>query len=91
MGDRRHVTLRVEGIVQGVNYRQAVRREAQRLGITGFARNERDGSVTVEAEGEPGDLDALVAWCEHGPSAARVDRVTLAHGPIIGYTEFTRR
>lgn len=91
MSDRRHVTLRVVGIVQGVNYRQAARREAQRLGISGFARNEPDGSVTVEAEGEPGDLDEFVAWCRHGPNDAQVAGVTVASSQVVGYDGFARR
>lgn len=91
MGDRQHVTLRVQGMVQGVNYRQAARREAERLGVTGFARNEDDGSVLVEAEGEQRNLDEFIAWCRHGPRDARVDRVTVATGPLVGYDGFSRR
>ncbi len=87
---RQRKTLRVEGIVQGVNYRQAARREAARLGINGFARNDPDGSVTIEAEGSREALAEFVAWCRLGPTAAKVDRVEITDGPLVGYDGFAR-
>ena len=71
--------IRVFGHVQGVFFRQSARREAQRLGLQGFARNEPDGSVTIDVQGAPSALDELVAWSHHGPDAARVDRVEVEH------------
>jgi acylphosphatase len=91
MSERKRLIVRVHGLVQGVNYRQAARREAERLGIAGFARNESDGSVTVEAEGEAGTLDQFTEWCRHGPAPARVDRIDVSEGPLVGYEGFTRR
>ena len=90
MSERR-VTIRVEGMVQGVNYRQAARREAERLGIAGFARNEDDGSVTVEAEGESNTIARFIDWCRHGPAPAHVTRVDVVDGPFVGYEGFARR
>lgn len=63
----------IRGLVQGVYYRASMVAEAQRLGLTGWVRNRRDGSVEAYACGRPAALDALVAWAERGPSAARVD------------------
>ena len=91
MSERPRLTIRVEGIVQGVNFRQAARREADRLGIAGFARNEPDGSVTIEAEGNSDTLAQFVEWCRHGPAPARVDRVEIVEGPPVGYVGFARR
>ena len=91
MSERQRVTIRVEGVVQGVNYRQAARRESERLGIAGFARNEADGSVTIDAEGVPADLEFFVAWCRRGPETARVDHVSVSTGPVVGYIGFARR
>lgn len=68
-------TIRVEGRVQGVGFRAGAAQEARRLGLAGFARNEADGSVAIEVEGEAAALEAFVAWCRLGPSAARVERV----------------
>jgi acylphosphatase len=91
VSERKRKIIRVRGLVQGVNYRQAARREAERLGIAGFARNEADGSVTVEAEGNAEDVDLLVERCRHGPAAAQVSHVEVSEGPPVGYDGFARR
>ena len=72
----RRVRAVVSGRVQGVSYRASTVDEARRLGLVGWVRNNADGSVELEAEGEPTQVAALLAWCEAGPPAARVDRVT---------------
>ena len=76
MTTARRVTVR--GRVQGVSYRDGARREAGRLGVAGWARNEDDGSVQVHAEGEPGALEAFVGWCGRGPRHAEVADVQVA-------------
>jgi acylphosphatase len=83
-----HRTFRIHGRVQGVFFRQSTRQQAESLGLTGFARNNPDGTVTIEAEGTPEALAALAAWCRKGPPAARVDRVEAAVGAVQGYREF---
>lgn len=65
----------VSGLVQGVSFRYYTSVEARALGLTGYARNLRDGRVEVLAVGEPAQLDALGQWLERGPPAARVERV----------------
>jgi acylphosphatase len=85
-----HLNIRVHGLVQGVNFRQAARREALRLGLTGFARNEPDGTVLIEVEGEPAAIEEFVRWCRHGPPAARVDRLETWPGPVAGHQGFAR-
>jgi len=71
--DRARVHLVVEGLVQGVSFRAYTVEEARRLGVDGWVRNLPDGRVEAEAEGERSALEALVAWCRHGPPAARVE------------------
>jgi acylphosphatase len=71
------VRVRVSGHVQGVWFRSSAEREAAARGVAGFARNERDGSVLLELEGEPAAVDAVIAWCRLGPPRARVDAVTV--------------
>jgi len=65
----------VRGEVQGVGYRWAVQRQARRLGLTGYAENLPDGSVRVEAEGDPTHLDELEAFLRGGPRFAEVERL----------------
>jgi len=81
----------VRGRVQGVWFRASAEREAARLGVAGFARNERDGSVTVEAEGSTAAVDAMEAWCGIGPPRAEVTRVEVVDVQAIGSTTFSSR
>jgi acylphosphatase len=69
------VRARVTGVVQGVWYRGSTRERAGELGLVGWVRNLRDGSVELEAEGEQAVVDQLLAWCKQGPPAARVGGV----------------
>lgn len=80
----------VHGMVQGVGFRYSTQHEAQRLGLTGYARNLDDGSVEVVACGEAENVDKLVAWLKAGgPRSARVDRVlTEPHQPGSEWTNF---
>lgn len=71
----RAVDMTVTGEVQGVNYRSSCVDAARGLGVTGWVRNEADGSVRVHAEGEPDAVDRLVEWCRTGPGPASVDDV----------------
>ena len=59
----KHLDIRVRGRVQGVCFRESTRQEAQRLGVAGTVRNEPDGSVFIQAEGDEKPLERLVAWC----------------------------
>ncbi|HCB2270097.1 TPA: acylphosphatase [Citrobacter koseri] len=66
----------VHGRVQGVGFRYTTQHEAQRLGLTGYARNLDDGSVEVVACGESEQVDKLMKWLKDGgPRSARVARV----------------
>jgi len=75
MAARAHLV--VSGRVQGVWFRGSMQEEARRLGVSGWVRNRRDGTVEAEAEGERGAVEALVAWARSGPAGARVDAVTV--------------
>ena len=66
----------VYGRVQGVGFRYTTQQEAQRLGLTGYAKNMDDGSVEVVACGESNRVEQLMKWLKAGgPRSARVDRV----------------
>ncbi|GAA4015980.1 acylphosphatase [Hymenobacter fastidiosus] len=87
----KHRVFHIFGRVQGVFFRQSARQQAERLGLTGYARNNPDGTVTIEAEGPAAALARLEAWCRHGPPAARVDKVEAAQGAVINYRAFEVR
>lgn len=66
----------VSGHVQGVFYRASARHEAERRGVSGYARNLGNGSVEVLACGEKHSVDNLCAWLAKGPAQARVTNVS---------------
>ena len=65
----------ITGSVQGVGYRWNMVQQAQRLGLTGWVRNRRDGSVEAVACGGDEELAALIAWSRIGPTGAQVKQV----------------
>jgi acylphosphatase len=67
--------IRVHGEVQGVWYRGWTVDQARDLGLAGWVRNRRDGSVEILADGPDAAIEALISRCREGPSAARVERV----------------
>jgi acylphosphatase len=73
---RRRVT--VSGRVQGVFFRETVRRRAESSRVAGWVRNTSDGSVEAVFEGEPKAVERLVDWCREGPRGARVEWVDVA-------------
>ncbi len=82
----------VTGLVQGVYYRADTQREAARMGLTGWVRNRRDGSVEIVAEGKKGDIEKLVQWCRLGPPGAVVDNVEVEWSePAGGFDKFSIR
>jgi acylphosphatase len=73
--------LRVHGRVQGVWYRGWTVDQATALGLDGWVRNRRDGSVEALASGPAAAVDALVAWARSGPEGARVDALDAVEAP----------
>lgn len=71
------VILKVEGRVQGVFFRASTKEQADALGITGFVKNEADGGVYIEAEGDDQALTQFIEWCKVGPPHAVVSHVKI--------------
>lgn len=65
------------GQVQGVLYRHSAQNCAERLNLTGWTRNENDGSVVIIAEGGEESLNQFIEWCRHGPPLASVDELKI--------------
>jgi acylphosphatase len=81
--------LSIRGRVQGVGYRDAMRSEARRLGVTGWVRNRLDGSVEAVVQGPPEAVDALMQWVHRGPPLAMVLRVESVPADGV-FTQFDR-
>ena len=67
--------LLIAGHVQGVFFRAEAARTAKREGVGGWVRNRRDGRVEVYVVGPKPSVNALIAWCRHGPPMADVDDI----------------
>jgi len=72
---QKRIHLVVRGRVQGVYFRASAKREARQLGLTGWVKNRNDSAVELLAEGEEDQVKDFLAWAQHGPSTARVDKV----------------
>jgi acylphosphatase len=78
----KHYSIHIYGKVQGVFFRDSTRRKAHELELSGFVRNEPDGSVYIEAEGDEENLEIFKSWCHQGPPGANVERVEVIEGAI---------
>ena len=79
----------VHGVVQGVGFRFHCLDQAEQLGVTGWVRNQPDGTVAGHFEGPPEAVEALVAWCRHGPAYADVHRLDEHPAEPTGAARFT--
>lgn len=70
--------LHITGRVQGVGFRFYTQKKARELGITGWVRNRRDGSVEAVVQGDPGAVETMIAWARRGPPSAAVTDVRIA-------------
>jgi acylphosphatase len=84
----KHVSIRVSGKVQGVFFRTSAKKHADFLGIKGFVRNELNGDVYIEAEGEENQLQEFLKWCGRGPSQACVDNLDIKDGEVKSFVSF---
>lgn len=90
--DAKALSARISGRVQGVGFRMQARSRAVRLGLTGWVRNEPDGSVRVEAEGPDDAIESFRSWLASGPPGAWVTSVDAQTGPAEGrFNRFTIR
>jgi acylphosphatase len=83
--------LVIHGRVQGVFFRDTLRRLAEDAGVAGWARNTWDGTVEAVLEGEDEEVERLVAFAREGPEGARVDRVEVLEEEPEGLRGFAIR
>jgi acylphosphatase len=72
--------LAISGRVQGVGFRFYMERKARELGVFGWVRNRRDGSVESVVHGEPGAVETIIEWARRGPPSAVVAEVKVGDG-----------
>ena len=83
--------VRAHGRVQGVFFRDSVRRAADSVGVSGWAANRPDGTVEAVFEGEADAVERLVALCGRGPGAAEVTRLDVGDEEPEGLRGFEVR
>lgn len=81
-------TFKIYGKVQNVGFRFYTHKKAKEYHIFGFVRNEPDGSVYIEAEGEFLNLEVFETWCKLGPPWARVSDFKSNQSPVMNYSDF---
>ena len=81
-------SIKVYGKVQGVGFRFYTQKTAGEMNVHGFVRNERDGSVYIEAEAENDIMEAFLHWVNQGPEWARVDKVAVQDIPLQEFGDF---
>ncbi|NJL01950.1 MAG: acylphosphatase [Spirulinaceae cyanobacterium SM2_1_0] len=78
----------ISGVVQGVGYRYATTRQAQRLGLNGWVRNLPDGRVEAVFEGDRAAVERAITWCHSGSPAAQVSQVAAQEEAFEGLSGF---
>lgn len=86
-----HKSICIFGSVQGVGYRYAASEKARGLGLTGFIRNEPDGTVYIEVEGEQSVVERFIGWCREGSTSADVKNVQVEDGEFQNFDNFEVR
>lgn len=84
----KHINIKVSGKVQGVSFRAVTKVVADQMGVRGMIRNEKDGSVYIEAEGDDTLLEVFIEWCNEGTDRAKVENVTVTPAELKHYQNF---
>ena len=86
---KQHLEISVSGRVQGVGFRYQAKEIADQLGVRGYARNMRDGSVSIEAEGDVESLDKFLEILKGSPGISNVQNVEIKEGENKHYRGFS--
>ncbi|RPA69749.1 acylphosphatase [Cyclobacteriaceae bacterium YHN15] len=80
--------IKVHGKVQGVFFRKNTQQKAVELGLKGWVKNEEDGTVSIEIEGELHSIIAMQSWLRLGPPDSTVESLEINHGEDQGHSDF---
>jgi acylphosphatase len=86
----KHLNITIYGKVQGVFFRAATKAVADQLGVKGFVKNQQDGSVYIEAEGDEFSLDSFLTFCNEGPDKAIVEKIDVIEDDVKNYRNFEK-
>jgi len=84
----KHLNIVVIGKVQGVFFRASTKAVADQLGVKGFVKNQKDGSVYIEAEGDEFSLESFTDFCKEGPDKAKVESIDIREGELKNFNNF---
>jgi acylphosphatase len=84
----KHINIRITGKVQGVSFRATTKAVADQMGVRGIVRNEKDGSLYIEAEGDDLLLEVFLEWCHEGSDRAKIENVEVVPGELKNYQNF---
>lgn len=82
------IQIVVSGKVQGVSFRLSTKVVADQMGVKGIVKNQSDGTVYIEAEGDEMILDFFTDWCKSGPDGADVEDIEIKDIEIKNYSNF---
>ena len=80
--DTQQIRLIIKGIVQGVSFRMSAQEQANRLGLKGWVRNCRDGTVEMLLQGFTPEIDDMIKWAYQGPPSAQVTEIKRVDEPL---------
>ena len=80
--------IHIKGKVQGVYFRVSAKQKAMNLGVNGYIKNEPDGTVRLEVEGDDKAVNNMINWCKSGPALARVAEIEVTPNSPKNFTSF---
>ncbi len=84
----KYLHIKIKGRVQGVDFRASTKAVADQLKIRGTIHNEKDGTISVEAEGDDQMMEQFLEWCQEGPEYAIVESIEVDEASDKAYKNF---
>ena len=84
----KHLNITISGKVHGVFFRMSTKAVSDQLGVKGIIKNQKDGTIFIEAEGDDFSLENFMEWCHEGPLQATVQNVEVIEAEVKNYRNF---